>query len=180
MIGLLFVGWKKTGQDRKWIIQVFRGLQTAIFKMFWFITWSQEELALAYPNLFRLLWKSALPCSYDPLSEDSAFMLKKCTWQGNLVNCSDIFTPVITDSGVCCAFNHRSNLKDSMYSQLVKEMQGPRNRDDKEASTGMREQEAHTVGFVQTQRARGTPLSTLIAFNSFIWWEKSSSLQISW
>ena len=62
-------------------------------------------------------------------------MLKKCTWQGKLVNCSDIFTPVITDSGVCCAFNHRSNLKDSMYSQLVKEMQGPRDVDDKEVST---------------------------------------------
>ena len=62
-------------------------------------------------------------------------MLKKCTWQGNLVNCSDIFTPVITDSGVCCAFNHRSNLKDSMYSQLVKEMQGARTREDQEAST---------------------------------------------
>ena len=62
-------------------------------------------------------------------------MLKKCTWQGNLVNCSDIFTPVITDSGVCCAFNHRSNLKDSMYSQLVKEMQGPRDVDDMEVST---------------------------------------------
>ena len=62
-------------------------------------------------------------------------MLKQCTWQGNLVNCSDIFTPVITDSGVCCAFNHRSNLKDSMYSQLVKEMQGARTREDQEAST---------------------------------------------
>ena len=62
-------------------------------------------------------------------------MLKKCTWQGNLVNCSDIFTPVITDSGVCCAFNHHSNLKDSMYSQLVKEMQGSRKPEDKEAST---------------------------------------------
>ena len=62
-------------------------------------------------------------------------MLKKCTWQGNLVNCSDIFTPVITDSGVCCAFNHQSNLKDSMYSQLVKEMQGPRDPESKEAST---------------------------------------------
>ena len=62
-------------------------------------------------------------------------MLKKCTWQGKLVNCSDIFTPVITDSGVCCAFNHRSNLKDSVYSQLVKEMQGARDQEDKEAST---------------------------------------------
>ena len=99
------------------------------------LTQFQDELSAAFPNLFRLLWKSALPCSYDPLSEDSAYMLKKCTWQGNLVNCSDIFTPVITDYGVCCAFNHRSNLKDSMYRQLVKEMQGVRDSEEQETST---------------------------------------------
>ena len=30
---------------------------------------------------------------------------------------------MITDSGVCCAFNLHSELKESKYSQLVKEMQ---------------------------------------------------------
>ena len=39
------------------------------------------------------------------------------------VNCSEIFTPVITDLGVCCAFNLGIDLKESEYSSLVKEMQ---------------------------------------------------------
>ena len=30
---------------------------------------------------------------------------------------------MITDSGVCCAFNLHSELKESKYSQLVKDMQ---------------------------------------------------------
>ena len=42
---------------------------------------------------------------------------------GKQVNCSEIFTPVITDSGVCCAFNLQDDLRESTYSQLVKEMQ---------------------------------------------------------
>ena len=42
---------------------------------------------------------------------------------GEQINCSEIFTPVITDTGVCCAFNLGSHLKESNYSQLVKEMQ---------------------------------------------------------
>ena len=40
-----------------------------------------------------------------------------------MVDCSEIFTPVITDSGVCCAFNTRLDLKQSNYSTLVAEMQ---------------------------------------------------------
>ena len=39
------------------------------------------------------------------------------------MNCSEIFTPVITDTGVCCSFNPHSNLRESNYSQLVLEMQ---------------------------------------------------------
>ena len=44
-------------------------------------------------------------------------------WQGREVNCSEIFSPVITDSGVCCAFNLQDDLKESTFSRLVKEMQ---------------------------------------------------------
>ena len=43
---------------------------------------------------------------------------------GNDVNCSDVFTPVVTDSGVCCAFNMQDNLEDSDYSRLVQAMRG--------------------------------------------------------
>ena len=39
------------------------------------------------------------------------------------MNCSEIFTPVITDTGVCCAFNGHVSFVESQYSELVKEMQ---------------------------------------------------------
>ena len=49
---------------------------------------------------------------------------RRCSWQGKVVNCSEIFTPVITDMGVCCAFNTKTDiLKDSTYKGLVEEMQ---------------------------------------------------------
>ena len=55
----------------------------------WSKTMNQEELAKAYPNLFRLLWQSTLPC-YPPTSEfessDSVHLLRKCSWQGKEVN----------------------------------------------------------------------------------------------
>ena len=86
---------------------------------------NQADLARAYPNLFRLLWQSTLPCYPPPTSPntDSVHMLRQCLWQGEEGNCSEIFTPVITDSGVCCAFNLESDLKESNYSHLVEEMQ---------------------------------------------------------
>ena len=46
-----------------------------------------------------------------------------CSLQGNEVNCSEIFTPVVTDSGVCCAFNLHMELKETQYSELIEEMQ---------------------------------------------------------
>ena len=50
-------------------------------------------------------------------------MIRSCSWLGNQVNCSDIFTQIVTDSGVCCAFNLHMNLKATQYSKLVEEMQ---------------------------------------------------------
>ena len=87
----------------------------------------------AYPGLFRLLWHSGLPCS-PSTSPSSPHLLRcsgehhlgcrRCSWQGKVVNCSDIFTPVITDMGVCCSFNIKTDiLKDSPYKDLVEEMQ---------------------------------------------------------
>ena len=49
--------------------------------------------------------------------------LRQCSWAGTLVNCSTIFTTVITDSGVCCAFNTKSSLKESTFSMLVADLQ---------------------------------------------------------
>ena len=39
------------------------------------------------------------------------------------MKCPEIFTPVITDTGVCCAFNGHVSFVESQYSELVKEMQ---------------------------------------------------------
>ena len=50
-------------------------------------------------------------------------MLRQCQWEGREVNCSQIFKPVITDTGVCCAFNLQSDLTESDYSRLVEETQ---------------------------------------------------------
>ena len=63
-------------------------------------------------------------CTASTDNPDSPHMLSKCSWKGEKVNCSDIFTPVITDSGVCCAFNLQDNLRESDYSRLVHTMQG--------------------------------------------------------
>ena len=84
----------------------------------------QEALFRIYPNIFELLWHSMPPCSPSNDNPDSPHMLTRCSWLGNDVNCSDLFTPVVTDSGVCCSFNMQDNLVDSNYSRLVQAMGG--------------------------------------------------------
>ena len=84
----------------------------------------QESFSRIYPAIFKLLWHSMPTCTPSTDNPDSPHMLSKCSWKGEDVNCSDIFTPVITDSGVCCAFNLQDNLRESDYSRLVRTMQG--------------------------------------------------------
>ena len=80
-------------------------------------------------------------CTASKDNPDSPHMLSKCSWKGEKVNCSDIFTPVITDSGVCCAFNLQDNLRDSDYSRLVRTMQeesrGPSERNMRTPVSGI-------------------------------------------
>ena len=75
-----------------------------------------------YPKLFRILWESTLPCFKEENNEEH--MLLSCEVAGMEVNCSDIFTRVPTDIGMCCALNVDDSLKESEYQHLVKEMQG--------------------------------------------------------
>ena len=51
-------------------------------------------------------------------------MLVSCELAGSEVNCSDLFTRVPTDIGMCCALNAEDSLQVSEYQKLVKEMQG--------------------------------------------------------
>ena len=83
---------------------------------------STVDMQSLYPELFRILWESALPCFGAPENEEH--MLLSCQLAGSEVNCSDLFTKVPTDSGMCCALNSLDSLQNSTYQQLVKELQG--------------------------------------------------------
>ena len=50
-------------------------------------------------------------------------MLVSCEVAGKKTNCSNLFTRVPTDSGMCCALNWKNALRSSQYSSLVESMQ---------------------------------------------------------
>ena len=81
----------------------------------------ESDSQTLYPELFRILWESTLPCFEEENKEEH--MLLSCELAGMEVNCSDIFTRVPTDIGMCCALNVDDSLRDSEYQTLVKEMQ---------------------------------------------------------
>ena len=78
-----------------------------------------SDMRLLFPELFRVLWFSTLPCD-----QGENQMLLSCEVAGSLVNCSDLFTKVPTDSGMCCALNTEDSLRSSEYQELINEMQG--------------------------------------------------------
>ena len=89
-------------------------------------------LKKAFPALFRLLQHTQLPCIGGDPSISPGHLLQTCHWRGKLVNCSSLFTPTITDQGVCCSFNMQQNLMEEdcsseeggrKFSCLVKELQ---------------------------------------------------------
>ena len=52
-----------------------------------------SDMKELFPNLFRILWYSSLPCTENQgLSQQ--FLLKSCTLAGENVSCSDIFAKV--------------------------------------------------------------------------------------
>ena len=105
-------------------------------------------------------------CTASKDNPDSPHMLSKCSWKGEDVNCSDIFTPVITDSGVCCAFNLQDNLRDSDYSRLVQAMQ------EESKSTSERKMGTAVSGIgrglevvlVQNSHRALAPITDIVAF----------------
>ena len=80
-----------------------------------------EEIGRNLTSLFNLLWNSNLPCFGNPEEREvtEGFLLKKCFLYGREMKCRDLFKSVPTDSGICCAFNHRQLLRDSQYSRLL-------------------------------------------------------------
>ena len=39
------------------------------------------------------------------LSHSCEEMFLRCSFEGNLYNCSELFKPIVTDEGQCCTFN---------------------------------------------------------------------------
>ena len=91
-----------------------------------------------YPELFQLLWKSSLPCFEKEEKNEEERMLLSCELAGKMINCSDIFTRVPTDTGICCALNVDDLLRESEYQNLVKELQGNKTKRMLESQEGKR------------------------------------------
>ena len=93
-------------------------------------------MSSVYPELFRLLWLSTLPCFEEEHKEEH--MLLSCELAGLKVDCSDLFTRVPTDSGMCCALNTENSLKTSEYGNLVENMQKDKKTKNVKSQEGIR------------------------------------------
>ena len=87
----------------------------------------------AYPSLFRLMRYTRLPCSLDNPEISPGHLIQTCSWAGRKVDCRNLFTPTITDHGICCSFNLQHNLREERckdgemadeFPCLVRELQG--------------------------------------------------------
>ena len=74
---------------------------------------ASADMATAYPNLFKLLWYSNIPCFKNNVT--NAYLLKKCIWQGVEYNCSDLFQQVPTDSGFNWMWTYISQSFDTIF-----------------------------------------------------------------
>ena len=94
---------------------------------------SNGKLKDVYPALFQLLWYSQLPCF--PVDEISvAGLLVRCKLAGEIVDCRKIFQTVATDLGMCCSFNAKDVLRQSIYKDLILKMRNESNKAFKEYS----------------------------------------------
>ena len=59
----------------------------------------KADMQSLYPELFRILWESTLPCARSANREE--YMLISCQLAGAELNCSDLFSRVPTDTGFC-------------------------------------------------------------------------------
>ena len=94
-----------------------------------------SDMQSLYPELFRILWFSTLPC-FGGENKDGDHMLLSCGLAGSKVNCSDLFKRVPTDSGMCCALNVVDSLRVSEYQSLIKEMQGDKRTHEVKSQVG--------------------------------------------
>ena len=124
----------------------------------------KADMRSLYPELFRILWESTLPCFG---SEDH--MLVSCQLAGVEFNCSSLFSRVPTDTGMCCALNVEDSLRESEYRGLIKEMQGGEIKTRKvESKEGRRNGLRLTMDLHSNTVSFGSLDQQYSAFNLFI------------
>ena len=91
---------------------------------------SKVDVTKKFESYFALFWYSSLPC-YDirgitSETKGETSILKSCQWKGVQVSCSSVFKRVVTDQGMCCAFNKDSAeeiFEESRYTKTIRELE---------------------------------------------------------
>ena len=91
---------------------------------------STVDFTAAFQSVFKTLWFAKLPCfdtkEMSAIDNGDRGILKRCSWKGQTMNCSSIFTTFPTDRGMCCSFNMKAAdeiFTKSQYSSLVMQLQ---------------------------------------------------------
>ena len=97
-------------------------------------------------------------------------LLSSCSWDGRPFPCSSLFRQVPTDSGICCAFNGESALRQSEYSDLVKEMSGNGGEEEglRKATLGLEQGLTVRLDQHSGETTFGTVLTDINAFKIWI------------
>ena len=106
-------------------------LMEAVMKNITRSTFPMDEIGKNFTSLFNLLWNSNLPCFNSSKNPTKNFLLKKCLLYGKEQDCSKLFKPVPTDSGICCSFNQKNLLRESEFSKVLKIKQNREDEDEK-------------------------------------------------
>ena len=148
-------------EERKKIINE----QKSVAKNFF----ANADMTFLYPELFRILWESTVPCFENANANAADHMLVSCEVGGVEVNCSDLFTRVATDTGMCCALNVQDSLRESEYQALIKELQGERRTRKVESQEGGKKNGLRlTLDLHSNKVSFGTLDQQYSAFNLFI------------
>ena len=119
-----------------------------------------------YPNLFKILWESTLPCfEEDDLNNH---MLAGCELGGEKISCSSVFTRIPTDSGMCCALNIKEALRKTEYQELVSKMQDEKAKQKIKSKVGKRSGLKLTLDLHSNLVSFGTQDEDFNSFNLFL------------
>ena len=92
--------------------------------------YEQLNITHAYRAIFDVLWHTQLPCfdvqETTSTTDNQHGMLKSCHWRGKRVPCSQIFSTMPTDRGMCCSFNIEKAEKlfvDGIFTETIVDIQ---------------------------------------------------------